>query len=90
MQHRPTPRPEPPAAGLRGCAGHPGGTDLLRAIPALPVADLDLALAGWTSRLGSRPAHVGAGFAVLRRDDAEVHLWEADDVRCTPSTRTGT
>ena len=54
---------------------------LLRTIPALPVADLRLALAGWTSRLGFRAAHVGAGFAVLRRDDAEVHLWEADDVR---------
>ena len=54
---------------------------LLRTIPALPVADLEVALIGWTTRLGFSAAHVGAGFAVLRRDDAEVHLWEADDTR---------
>ena len=54
---------------------------LLRTIPALPVADLEVALDGWTGRLGFQAAHVGDGFAVLRRDEAEVHLWEADDTR---------
>src|SRR3954451_11005735 len=72
--------PSGPPRACGGRAGHPGGMSLLRTIPALPVADLGLALAGWTSRLGYSAAHVGAGLAVLRRDDAEVHLWEADDV----------
>ena len=59
---------------------------LLRTIPALPVADVEVALVGWTTRLGFSAAHVEDSFAVLRRDDAEVHLWAADDTRWAERT----
>jgi catechol 2,3-dioxygenase-like lactoylglutathione lyase family enzyme len=48
-------------------------------IPALPVADADKAVAFYSERLGFRTVHHDSGFAVVARDDAVLHLWEADD-----------
>jgi catechol 2,3-dioxygenase-like lactoylglutathione lyase family enzyme len=50
-----------------------------RTIPALPVRDTATAVAHFRDRLGFSPVHVDDGFAVLQRDDARVHLWQADD-----------
>jgi RimJ/RimL family protein N-acetyltransferase/catechol 2,3-dioxygenase-like lactoylglutathione lyase family enzyme len=50
-----------------------------RTIPALPVRSVDAAVAFYRERLGFAAVHEEAGFAVLRRDDATVHLWEAAD-----------
>jgi catechol 2,3-dioxygenase-like lactoylglutathione lyase family enzyme len=48
-------------------------------IPAMPVRDADAAVAFYRDRLGFEALHHDAGFAVMRRDDAVVHLWEAND-----------
>jgi catechol 2,3-dioxygenase-like lactoylglutathione lyase family enzyme len=48
-------------------------------IPALPVRDVAAAAAFYGDRLGFTPVHQEGGFAVLERDDAVVHLWQAGD-----------
>ena len=52
---------------------------LARTIPALPVRDTPDAVAFYRDRLGFGVVHHEGGFAVLGRDDAVVHLWEAGD-----------
>ena len=54
-------------------------TALLQAIPALPVQDAAAALAFYRDKLGFEVLHHDGGFAVLARDEAVVHLWEAGD-----------
>jgi catechol 2,3-dioxygenase-like lactoylglutathione lyase family enzyme len=50
-----------------------------RTIPALPVRDVAVAVAFYRERLGFEVLHHDGGFAVLGRDDAVLHLWEAGD-----------
>ena len=50
-----------------------------RTIPALPVREAAAAVAHYRDRLGFEVVHQDEGFAVLRRDEAVVHLWQADD-----------
>jgi catechol 2,3-dioxygenase-like lactoylglutathione lyase family enzyme len=52
---------------------------LTQTIPALPVRDAARAVDFYRDRLGFDVVHSDAGFAVLRRDDAEIHLWQAGD-----------
>ena len=52
---------------------------LSQAIPALPVRDAAAAAAFYRDRLGFTVLHHDGGFAVLGRDDAVVHVWEAGD-----------
>jgi catechol 2,3-dioxygenase-like lactoylglutathione lyase family enzyme len=52
---------------------------LTRAIPALPVRDLPRALAHYRGVLDFDVLHEEPGFAVVRRGDAEIHLWQAGD-----------
>ncbi len=51
---------------------------LLRAIPALPVADIDRAVAFYSDRLGFEARHREASFAIMQRDAVEIHLWLAN------------
>ncbi len=48
-------------------------------IPALPVRDVTVAVECYRDRFGFIVLHQEGGFAVLIRDDAEVHLWESSD-----------
>ncbi len=48
-------------------------------IPALPVRDMTVAVECYRDRFGFTVLHQDGGFAVLIRDDAEVHLWESSD-----------
>jgi catechol 2,3-dioxygenase-like lactoylglutathione lyase family enzyme len=48
-------------------------------IPALPVRDAAAAADFYRDRLGFEVIHHDGGFAVLCRDEAVVHLWEASD-----------
>jgi len=48
-------------------------------IPALPVRDAVTAVDFYRDRLGFSVLHHDGGFAVLGRDDAVIHLWEASD-----------
>jgi len=57
----------------------PGTTKLGRTIPALPARDVAASVEFYCERLGFEAVHHDGGFAVLRRDDAVVHLWEAND-----------
>ncbi|MFB9314995.1 VOC family protein [Nocardioides plantarum] len=51
-----------------------------RTIPALPVGSVVAAASSYAERLGFEVVHLDpAGFAVVRRDAAEIHLWEASD-----------
>ena len=52
---------------------------LSQTIPALPVRNAERAVAFYRDKLGFDVLHHDGGFAVLRRDGAEVHLWEAAD-----------
>jgi catechol 2,3-dioxygenase-like lactoylglutathione lyase family enzyme len=50
-----------------------------RTIPALPVRNVAAAVAFYDDKLGFHALHHDGGFAVLRRDDAVLHLWESGD-----------
>ena len=50
-----------------------------RTIPALPAHDVAASVGFYRDRLGFAVLNHDGGFAVLRRDDAVLHLWEADD-----------
>ncbi len=48
-------------------------------IPALPVRDAAAAVEFYRDRLGFETLHHDGGFAVMCRDEAVIHLWEASD-----------
>lgn len=48
-------------------------------IPAMPIRDVAAGVDFYRDRLGFDVIHHDGGFAVLRRDEAVVHLWEASD-----------
>jgi len=48
-------------------------------IPAMPVRNMTVAVDFYRDRLGFEVRHQDGGFAVLSRDEAVVHLWEASD-----------
>jgi catechol 2,3-dioxygenase-like lactoylglutathione lyase family enzyme len=52
---------------------------LTQTIPALPVRDAARAVDFYRDRLSFGVLHHDGGFAVLARDDAVLHLWEASD-----------
>jgi catechol 2,3-dioxygenase-like lactoylglutathione lyase family enzyme len=52
---------------------------LSQTIPAMPVRDAAAAVEFYRDRLGFEVLHHEEGFAVLGRDDARVHLWQAAD-----------
>ena len=52
---------------------------LSQTIPALPVHDAAAAVDFYREKLGFDVLHHDGGFAVLGRDEAVVHLWEAGD-----------
>jgi catechol 2,3-dioxygenase-like lactoylglutathione lyase family enzyme len=52
---------------------------LSQTIPALPVRDAATAVEFYRERLGFDVLHRDGGFAVLARDEAVLHLWEAGD-----------
>jgi catechol 2,3-dioxygenase-like lactoylglutathione lyase family enzyme len=52
---------------------------LSQTIPAMPVRDAAAATEFYRDRLGFQVLHQDEGFAVLGRDGAQVHLWEAGD-----------
>jgi catechol 2,3-dioxygenase-like lactoylglutathione lyase family enzyme len=54
-------------------------TRLAETIPALPVRDAAAAVGFYRDRLGFDVLYHDGGFAVLGRDDAVVHIWEASD-----------
>lgn len=45
----------------------------------MPVRDAAAAVAFYHDRLGFEVLHHDGGFAVMRRDEAVLHLWEAND-----------
>ena len=48
-------------------------------IPAMPIRDVAAGVEFYRDRLGFDVLHHDGGFAVLCRDEAVVHLWEASD-----------
>lgn len=52
---------------------------MLQAIPALPVKDVAQSVPYYRDQLGFMLVHQEHGFAILRRDAAEIHLWAASD-----------
>jgi catechol 2,3-dioxygenase-like lactoylglutathione lyase family enzyme len=52
---------------------------LSQTIPALPVRDAEASVDFYRDRLGFAVVHHDDGFAVLARDEAVLHLWQAGD-----------
>ena len=52
---------------------------LSQTIPALPVRDAAAAVGFYRDRLGFETLHHDGGFAVVGRDEAVIHLWQASD-----------
>jgi catechol 2,3-dioxygenase-like lactoylglutathione lyase family enzyme len=53
--------------------------NLSQTIPALPVRDVAAAVEFYRDKLGFETFHHDGGFAVVGRDEAVLHLWEAGD-----------
>lgn len=47
--------------------------------PAMPVCSVAAAVVYYRERLGFTIVHEERGFAIVVRDDAEIHLWGASD-----------
>jgi uncharacterized glyoxalase superfamily protein PhnB len=54
---------------------------LVHAIPALPVLNVAQSAVFYRDQLGFDLFHQDTGFAIVRRDGVELHLWQADDTR---------
>ena len=52
---------------------------VLHSIPAMPVSDMKRGTAFYQDQLGFALGHHEDGFAILRRDGVELHLWAATD-----------
>jgi len=52
---------------------------MLRAIPALPVRDMERSVEFYRGKIGLELVHREGGFAILARDAVAIHLWEAAD-----------
>jgi len=52
---------------------------LSRTVPALPVQNVGDAAVFYRDRLGFTVQYQDSGFAKLARDEAELHLWAAND-----------
>jgi len=52
---------------------------LTQTIPALPARNVAAAVDHYRDRFGFAVLHHDRGFAVLGRDEAVLHLWEASD-----------
>ncbi|MBM7553582.1 VOC family protein [Thalassobacillus pellis] len=52
---------------------------MISAIPALPVKDMKKSVKFYKQMLGFTKVHLDDGFAVLKNDMVELHLWEAND-----------
>lgn len=50
-----------------------------KTIPALPVFNINEAVRFYEDKLGFVGGHKDEGFAILTRDEAEIHLWAACD-----------
>jgi catechol 2,3-dioxygenase-like lactoylglutathione lyase family enzyme len=57
----------------------PGRPVLGETIPALPVKQVAASSTFYREKLGFAPRHQEEGFAIVRRDAAEIHLWQAND-----------
>ena len=55
---------------------------MVKIIPALPVVHIERAVAFYTTKLRFNARHVEPGFAILNRDDIELHLWASGDKKC--------
>ncbi len=51
----------------------------VRSIPALPVQDIAVAAHFYQEQLGFTAVHQDPGFAIVRRDGVDIHLWAAND-----------
>jgi catechol 2,3-dioxygenase-like lactoylglutathione lyase family enzyme len=52
---------------------------MVKSIPALPVEDIGESIAYYTTKLGFTVGHHDEGFAVMVRDEVEIHLWKSGD-----------
>lgn len=52
---------------------------MLQSIPAMPVSDMNRGTAFYRDQVGFTLGYHDDGFAILRRDTVEIHLWGATD-----------
>jgi catechol 2,3-dioxygenase-like lactoylglutathione lyase family enzyme len=52
---------------------------MIKTIPALPVQNIKESIEFYTTKLGFTAVHSAEGFAIVVRDEAEIHLWAASD-----------
>ncbi len=50
-----------------------------KTIPALPVQNIKISMDFYTTKLGFAVRHHDGGFAIVVRDEVEIHLWRSGD-----------
>jgi hypothetical protein len=52
---------------------------MIKSIPAIPVIDIVIAAHFYKTKMGFNITHKDEAFAILKRDEVELHLWAAND-----------
>ena len=52
---------------------------MIKTIPALPVQDIKYSMEFYSMKLGFQVRHFDVGFAIVVRDEVEIHLWKSGD-----------
>ena len=52
---------------------------MVKSIPALPVQNIKQSIRFYTEKLGFSVPHHDEGFAIVVRDEVEIHLWKSGD-----------
>lgn len=50
-----------------------------KTIPALPVQDINVSIDFYSNKFGFTVRHHDEGFAIIVRDEVEIHLWKSGD-----------
>jgi catechol 2,3-dioxygenase-like lactoylglutathione lyase family enzyme len=50
-----------------------------KTVPALPVQDIKQSTEFYSTKLGFTVCHYDEGFAIVVRDEVEIHLWKSGD-----------
>lgn len=59
--------------------GADSNAKMVSAIPSLPVSDIERSVSFYRDTLGFSVDYRDDGFAIVHRDDVEIHLWAATD-----------
>jgi catechol 2,3-dioxygenase-like lactoylglutathione lyase family enzyme len=56
-----------------------GKANAVKAVPTLPVLDIEQAVEFYESKLGFIRVHAAEDYGIVQRNDVEIHVWAANE-----------